>query len=78
VQALAGRPGWTIEGTRGVFRPAGGDWVGQVSEVLGEVRASRRWLGVIVRGGVAVYTRQIIDPLAAADWVERQRLAPAG
>lgn len=75
---LDGRLGWTVRGSVAEFRRDGADWVGRVAEVGGEARASRQWLAVIVRNGVAVFTQQIIDPIAAAEWVERHRLGPLG
>ena len=76
LSALAGRPGWTVEKRAAVYRPAGADWVGRVAELPQAVRASRSWHGAILRGGVAVYTVEVIDVLAAAEWVERHHLTP--
>jgi hypothetical protein len=74
---LTGRPCWVVEGRVAVYRPAGGDWVGRVCEVLGARRASRRWHAALLRDGRAVYVIEIVDVIAAAEWVERQRLTPA-
>ena len=74
LSALAGRPGWSVEGRAAVYRPADADWVGRVGEVHGAVRVSRSWHAAILRGGVARFAVETIDVLAAAEWVERHRV----
>lgn len=68
--ALTDRPGWTIEGRTAVYQPVGVDWRGQVTEIPAE-RAGRRWHAAIIRNGRAEHFMQTIDPIAAAEWVER-------
>lgn len=77
MQTLAGRTGWAVEGAVALYRPDGEDWIGRVVELPGATRVTRSWHGAILRGGRAVYTVEVIDVLAAAEWVERHRLTPA-
>lgn len=68
--ALTDRPRWTIEGRTAIYQRPNTDWRGQITEIPAE-RASRRWHAAIIRDGRATDTLQTIDPLAAAEWVER-------
>jgi hypothetical protein len=72
LSTLATRPGWTIEGRTAIYQRDGADWRGRVTE-LPQERASRRWHAAIIRGGRATETVQTIDPIAAAEWVERRQ-----
>lgn len=68
--SLTDRPGWAIENRIAIYQRDDADWRGEIVELPHE-RAMRRWHAAIIRNGVAVWTWQTVDPIAAAEWVER-------